>query len=173
MHTCKADNCTSNVFGGGYCKYHQYLRRMRGGDLFKPKLKEKSSIKPLSDKRKVQRKYYAVETKERFDEAVTNGTNICIFCDKKVIIYEGWHHLKGRENDKLLDWDYIKLAHNQCHVWDYHQASYEQRKKQPWWQGFLLRLKAIDESLYRAELRKGEKAHKLNPDPTLFDEELF
>ena len=127
----------------------------------------------MSEKRQEQRKYYAVEAREKFDEAVASGTNDCIFCNEKVIKYEGWHHLKGRVDTKLREWKYIVLVHNKCHIEDYHQSTYEQRSKQPWWQGFLDRLKSIDESLYRAEIKKGDKAHKLNPDPSLFDEDLF
>lgn len=44
---CKADNCTSFVFGKGYCVKHQYMRTDK-----KPYSKTSHPIKKVSDKRK-------------------------------------------------------------------------------------------------------------------------
>jgi hypothetical protein len=102
---------------------------------------------------------------------VINGTNICVFCGKKVTNFEGLHHLKGRTNDYLLDKEWWRTVHNECHVDNYHQADYEHRSVQPWYNEFLLRIKSVSEELWRKELRKGEKSVRINPEKELFDDD--
>lgn len=136
---------------------------MRGGDKYKQKSKPKPPIAKRSNKRAKDERRYKDQAREFFDEAVNNKTNYCIFCDELVVVYEGLHHLRGRIGDYLLDKEWWAIVHNECHVDNYHQASYEQRVKQVWWDGFLARLKAKSEELYNKEIKKGEKVHKLNP----------
>lgn len=165
MKTCSEPNCNRLVFGGHYCKYHQYRRKMQGGDQHK----RKTPIKKRTPKRAKDERQYKDQAREFFNDAVKNGTNICVFCGKKVMKFDGLHHWKGRTNDYLLDKKYWSIVHNECHVDNYHWASTEQRMKQVWWDDFLIRLKAIDEDLWRKELKKYEKVNKLNP--KIWDEE--
>ena len=165
MGICKIEGCNNPIWGGGVCRYHNYTRYMRGGDKHERKKPAKRSPKRAQDERR-----YKDLAKEFFDEAVKNGTNICVFCGKKVTFFEGLHHLKGRTGEYLLDKEWWRTVHNKCHVWDYHQANVEQRLAQPWWEAFLMRLKEASEELYNKELKKYEKApHKLHP--KLWDEE--
>jgi hypothetical protein len=143
------------------------MRKKQSGDLFK----RKTPIKKRSKKRAKDERQYKDQAREFFDEAVKKGTNICVFCGDKVTRFEGLHHLKGRTNDYLKDKEWWRTVHNQCHVWDYHQANYEQIIKQIWWNDFLGRLKNISEELWRKEIRKSEKVHRINPEKELFDEE--
>lgn len=170
MKACTEPGCTSPQFGGGYCKYHQYKRRMRGGDFYQPSRKKATpKIKRRTPKREKNEQYYAVEAKKRFEEAVAKKENLCFFCNKEVKEYNGWHHLRSRDGSRLRDWRYIVLAHSRCHLDDYHYSTYEKLSQQPWYPGFMERLKERDPETHRKELRKGEKSHKLNP--KLFEEE--
>lgn len=164
---CIEPGCLSNQFGGGFCKYHQYRRRMHGGD----EHKRKAPIKKRTPKREKDERYYAVQAKEFFDEAVINKTNRCFFCGEWVLSFQGLHHLKGRTNEYLLDKEWWVIVHNKCHTEDYHQSNAEQRRKQSWWNDFLQRIKAKGEDLYRKELNKLDKANPINPQRGLFDDE--
>ena len=157
-HTCKAIGCNSNVFGGDYCKYHQYIRRMKGGDLFKRKEnKPAKAIPKQSEKRKVEAKTYLQIRREMYDEAEANGTNKCFFCDDWIFPRENLHHTKGRDGKNFIDIRWLVLAHQKCHVDKYHHLSIENLIKETWYQGFLTRLKALDPHLYAKELKKQEK----------------
>jgi hypothetical protein len=160
---------------------------MKGGRLYKAKSKQNepvearssqsgTPISPMSKKRKVEREKYAVQSRRFFDDAVKNGTNVCVFCGQKVTKFQGLHHWKGRTGDYLLDSRWWSTVHNECHVDCFHMMSYEKLSEKPWWASFLIRLKIFDPTLelYNKIIRKGEKANKLNP--SLFeekDEDLF
>jgi hypothetical protein len=171
MKTCAAEGCNNPVFSNSYCKYHQYMRKRQGGDLYKRKSKPTKEIVRRTKKRAKDERHYSEQAKAFFDEAVINGTNICVFCGQKVTKLEGLHHLKGRTNDYLLDKEWWRTVHNKCHVDDYHQADHEHRSKQPWYNEFLLRIKDASEELWRKELRKGEKAVRINPERELFNDD--
>jgi len=162
MKTCTEQGCNNPQFGGGFCKYHQYRRKMQGGDAFK----RKPPIKKRTPKRAKDERYYKDQAREFFDDAVKNKTNLCFFCGQKVTIFEGLHHLKGRTGDYLLDKEWWCVVHNQCHALDYHQSNAEQRTKQVWFNDFLSRLKAKSTDLYNKEMKKLEKSID-------FDEENF
>ncbi len=139
---------------------------MQHGDSFK----RKAPIKKRSPKRKKDERTYKEQAREFFDDAVNNGTNQCYFCGEEVKTFQGLHHLKGRTNDYLIDKEWWGVVHNDCHVWKYHQASYEQRIKEPWWSDFMMRLKSKSPELHRKEIAKGEKyLHSLNR--SLFEDE--
>ena len=133
--------------------------------------KKQGKIPKRNPKRAKDEKHYSVYAKEFFDEAVINKTNRCFFCGEWVLGFQGLHHLKGRTNDYLLDREWWVVVHNKCHTEDYHQSNAEQRKKQPWWNDFLQRIKAKGEDLYRKELNKLDKANPINPQRGLFDDE--
>lgn len=168
MKGCIEPGCGNSQFGGGYCAYHQYIRHMKGGDLYKPK-KHTKAPRRISKKRGEELKSYKQIHQEVWDDAVKNGTNLCIFCGEKMERKENCHHTNKRENKRLLDKKYLTNAHEECHVYKYHTMSYEQLIKEPWWDGYLNRLRVIDEKLYLKEIKKGEKSHKLNP--ILFEED--
>lgn len=160
MKTCSYDGCSNPVFGGGLCRYHQYARRMQGGDQFKRK-----PIKRRTPKREKDERYYAVQAKEFYEES----DKICFFCGKKVETFAGLHHWKGRKNDYLLDKRWWSVVHNFCHVDMYHYSSTEQLKAflGAEYDNFLLRLKALDLSLWEKQTGKTGKLT-----PTLFDDDF-
>jgi hypothetical protein len=170
--TCSAENCSRPIFSHSFCSYHQYLRKRFGGDLYKenkankPRSRSEGKIPRRTKDRASDERYYAVQAKEFFDEAVINKTNRCFFCGERVNTFQGLHHLRGRVGKYLLDKLWWVIVHNKCHVDNYHQANAEQRMAQPWWQSFLLRMRAKGEDLYVKELKKIDKAG------LLFDEDL-
>jgi len=182
MKVCKEENCKNSQFGGGYCKYHQYRRMMRGADKYVSKAQQRAfktlspqkhtKVPKQSKKRLKEDKTYKQVKDELREELIAEGKWNCFFCDKPMKGERGFHHTKGRDGTNFTDRKYLKPAHNQCHVWDYHQAEVEELLNQLWYPGFLERLKELDESLWRKELKKQEKSVKLNP-RIEFDEELF
>jgi hypothetical protein len=141
---------------------------MEGGDLYKPKQARKKRFKTLtppkgtaipkqSKTRLKEGKTYKQTKDELRAEMIANGTWNCFFCTKPMKNEKGFHHTHKRDGSYFTDRKYLKPGHNQCHVWDYHQAKIEDLLKQPWYPGFLLRLKELDESLWRKELKKQEK----------------
>lgn len=92
--TCLHSDCTYNVWGKGYCQRHQYLRtdkkaKVKGVEL--DTFKKKKPIKPVSNKLKKERKFYAVLRVE-FLERIEN-----MFC----AVYphlrsDQIHHMRGR-----------------------------------------------------------------------------
>jgi len=157
MKICIEEGCSNPQYGGQLCKYHQFRRRMRGGDLYKPNTAKRKTIPKVSKKRKEQLKSYKQISQETWDEAVIKGNNICIFCGQRMDHRENCHHADGRDNNKLTDKDYLTNAHNDCHLF-YHRATYEQLSETYWWESYLERIKAIDERLWREELKKKEKS---------------
>jgi hypothetical protein len=169
-HICKDENCTNpNIFGGGYCKYHQFRRSMRGGDKYQAKPKQNTALEARSPRkaynipkesktRKEQGKTYKQVKDELRAELRSEGKYNCFFCTKPMGFELGFHHLKGRAGQNFIDKKYLVPGHNQCHVEDYHRSDVGKLLKFPWYQGFLARLKEIDESLYRTELKKQDKA---------------
>ena len=157
MKTCVEAGCDRPQFGGGFCKYHQFRRYMKNGDLFKPKKRKKTPPKE-SKKRKEEHKYYKQLCQELWDELVAEGKNYCFFCGKKMEKREDFHHIRGRVRDNYLNREYIVPAHNDCHVWKYHQASIEQLMREPWYEEFMNRLREIDSQSYYKERNKLTKA---------------
>ena len=82
---CKHTECTNNVFGGGYCKWHQSMRTDKTQKVLK-----RTPIKPISDKQKKRltlyskaREIYLKEnTKCEYGNCNSDATEI--------------HHKKGR-----------------------------------------------------------------------------
>lgn len=162
MKKCKIEGCNSPIFGGLICKYHQYTRRMIGGDLFKKKPRQKSIIPKESKKRAKDNRSYLVRVKEFWDKSVAEGTNGCIFCEDFLDHFEGNHHIRGR-GKYFLEPQFWSLAHFICHD-DYHHKSIEYLARQPWWGGFLSRIRALDMVTYRKILNKIERNSELNLD---------
>ena len=103
----------------------------------------RSRIAPRTIKRQKQEREY-VEVKKRVQQQPN-----CFFCGKPVRNGDD-HHLKGRDGDLLTDEKYQVHCHRQCHN-DYHFRSIWDWE---WRDGFLSRLKELDESLWRKEVMK-------------------
>jgi hypothetical protein len=161
MKTCVRGGCKNNQFGGGYCAYHQYIRRMRGGDLFKPNTRKSTTIPKESKKRKIEHKYYTENCKDLEKEIreQNNGKIYCFFSGGEIKEYERivWHHLKGRTGKFYVDKEFLVPCLNEYHNY-YHFKSIEWLMEQFWYRDFLNRLKDKDTSLYHKELTKAIKA---------------
>jgi hypothetical protein len=164
--TCSEPNCTQNSFGGGKCKYHQWKRRLKGGDLYGKSKQNESvgALSPKSDtihrrtpKRAKDERYYSVEAKEFFEEAVKSKTNDCFFCGLKVNTFQGLHHWRGRTNQYLLDKQWWSIVHNSCHTDKWHRMTLEQIQKEGWYPEFLIRLKEKDPIAYEKQIGKSSK----------------
>ena len=120
-------------------KWGSTLPERRGG-------LKRTYIQPRSDKRAGQEKEYA-KIKPKNKE--------CIFCGVafKKAEHREKHHLTGRRGEKLVDKKYIYNVHGKCHM-QYHNDSIHTWE---WKDGFLLRLREVDRTLYEKELNKLEK----------------
>lgn len=161
MATCKKQGCANAVFSHLYCRIHQW---MRTDDKYK-KQKEHARIKRRTPKREKDERYYAEQAREFFEES----NKICVFCGKRVDVFQGLHHWFGRTNNYLLDKRWWSVVHNDCHVYKWHRMTVAQVKE--WlgleYENFLSRLKQIDPSLWE---KQTGKTGKLNP--TLFDDDI-
>lgn len=188
MKTCKADNCLNNSFGGGYCKYHQYLRRMQGGDLYKRKTKDKAKedtksneirankprsrvrqarIPHESKKRKITAQIYREICDVMWEKALKDKTNYCFFSGELMTEREDFHHTAGRDGFLFIEEDKLVLAKRKYHSM-YHRCTVDQLKSESWYNGFLDRLKAKDYSLWQKEMRKHDKSDYYKKDRDLF-----
>lgn len=107
--TCKETNCSNHVFGGGYCKFHQYLRTDK-----KPKTsKLNTRIKQISTKQAILNKEYSEERKF----FLSNPKNQ--LCQAKLLNCDGRatdiHHKKGR-GKYLLDTSTWLSVCRSCHM---------------------------------------------------------
>ena len=172
MKTCAEPNCMSPVYSHLYCKYHQFRRSMRGGDLYQAKTQAKSrqnspvealslkgdtKIPPASKKRRKEHIRYLEQIKLFWNDAVNDGTNYCFFCGEKMNNRDNVHHWRGRTNDYLLDKRWWVNCHNQCHL-DHHHKSIGWLMKQKYYAEFLARLKKFDIESYDKEKKRQEKA---------------
>ena len=146
MKICEAIGCSWPVFGGGYCRNHQYLRKDK-------KLKR---LKYKSEKRKREEKEYKRICNELDAEAKAAGRWVCFFCDGELGYTCTHHHLRKRGKFYLAK-DFIVLVHALCHN-KYHASSQKELAKETWYEDFLIRLKKKDEILYNKELNKKLKS---------------
>uniref|UniRef100_A0A6M3JJ20 Uncharacterized protein n=2 Tax=viral metagenome TaxID=1070528 RepID=A0A6M3JJ20_9ZZZZ len=131
---------------------------MRGGDLFKTKTKKQIPIPKESKRRKRAHVDYRAICQELWNELVATGRNVCFFCNKEMKKKEGFHHVKGKVEENYLERKWLYPAHNDCHVWHYHQANIEQLMREDWYEGFLEKLRLIDTQSYYKEKNKLNKA---------------
>lgn len=159
MKKCKIDSCERFQFGGSYCPYHQYLRRLKGGDLFKRKLATKKPIPKESKTRKREHKTYTQHCKELEKEMrdVNNGEIYCYFSDKEITGFVTWHHLLGRTGDFYVDKEWLVPVINEYHMC-YHFSPIEWLMQQDWYKKLLEKFRLRDAHLYYKELKRQEKA---------------
>ena len=144
LKKCKSCGQETVIWGHGRCR--------RCDALYKAN-KASTLIKPRTDKRKQQEAEYKKICDEIDREAIENKQTECLFCGKPIKGRADHHHIIGRDGDKLTEKKYIKRAHHKCHM-DYHGVS---AKKILWWDGYLLRVKKIDEKVYLRDLWKLDK----------------
>lgn len=148
MKKCKA--CNNNVFSHDYCKYHQWMRK----DDKKPNYKKsyKSSTRAETEK------YYAQHCNELTEEikALNKGKIYCFFTGQEISGRVTYHHLRGRTGDYYIDKQWLVPCINEYHIM-FHQEPIEKLEKQPWWDGFLTRLREKDPESYRKVMNKKQK----------------
>jgi hypothetical protein len=91
---------------------------------------------------------------EREREKDKHGGLFCIFCRKVIYGEPSLHHGLGRDDEQILDELYWFLAHNFCHVDEYHGKSCVDI---PWWENYFERIRHIDK-LYYLETTRMDKA---------------
>lgn len=155
MKTCIEPGCDSPVFGGNFCKYHQYRRYMYGGDLYKPKKKERKPIPKESAKRKIDNRHYRDRIIAFWNNAVEKKENRCFFCNKLMEYREDIHHILGR-GKFLLEEEWWALAHRECHS-IYHGPA-DVLVSQPWFENFMRRLKKKSIKTYYKTIDRINKA---------------
>lgn len=153
---CKLPYCHNPVFSHSYCKAHQYLRQ----DSKKPRPLARSTkrIQPVSDHRKAQMITYTSDKAKALEEARKSGTLRCFVCGKDIHrdIIPDIHHLDGREEDRLTDSRYQCWVHRKCHT-EIHDLPVGILLTRGWYEGYLQRLKSVDEKLYDKEYEKRYK----------------
>jgi hypothetical protein len=163
MKICK--ECDRPVFGGGYCRYHQYFRRKLGGDLYKPKPRQKSIIPKESKRRKIEHIRYTEQVKLFKEECKEQGIYKCFISgedfDDTIDGFVTVHHLHGRTGDYYTDKQYWILARNKYHLDVFHKSTIEELQKFPFWEDFLVRLKIKDLHSYHKLLKRIEKSEDL------------
>ena len=162
MKNCKFCN-KFPVFSHDYCRFHQWMRTDEDYKKYKKLKKDgvipNKKISQESPKRKKEHKYYSQICKEMEAEirAENDGKIYCFFSGDEINEPVVWHHLKGRTGGNYLDREWLVPAINERHN-EYHFKRVEWLMKQSWYPGFLIRLKAKSDLLYRFELHKQNKA---------------
>ena len=160
MKLCIVNDCSRPQFGGGYCAYHQYIRRKHGGDLYKPKPRQKRKPIPKeSKKRKEEHKYYTQHCKELTQELkdANNGRIFCFFSGREITGKPVYHHLRGRSGDFYLDKKWLVPCLNKYHNM-YHFTPIEKIMQESWYPEFLIKLREKAEDLYKKEIKKQDKS---------------
>lgn len=115
---CQHNECTYNVFGGGYCRIHQYLRT----DKKKPK-----KIKPVSDKLAENLKQYKIVRAKYLESHPICQANVPKICTKHSTQI---HHRAGRLGEKLIDTkNFLAVCHH-CHC--YIEVNVTEAKEKGW-----------------------------------------
>lgn len=157
---CSVDGCENNVFSNGFCKFHQYKRKLatkKRREYKYTKAKQKA-IKTVSDKRKTQLKLYEQAKQEKISELKAENKWSCFICgvpfgEEEIV---DCHHTKDREEGSVFDKKYLVFVHRHCHT-AYHNDTYSRFSANRWYTLFVERLKEIDPELYNKELKKGTK----------------
>ena len=102
---CNHTECTNNVFGGGFCKWHQYKRN----DKTKPTM-TRTKIRPISDKQQKRLKFYA---KAREIYLKENPKCEHSNCNSKATEI---HHKKGR-GTQTANAEYFMSICRHHHTW--------------------------------------------------------
>ena len=151
---------------------------MKGGDLYGSTPSNKRSearspkrrtfISPESKTRQKEHKRYSEECKELEQElrALNGGKIYCFFSGEEITGIVTFHHTNKRTGKFYLDKRWLVPCINEYHL-AYHFTPVEKLIKEPWYNGFLQRLRKLSEDLYQKEMKKFEKAE------IVFQEDLF
>ena len=126
LKTCSVDNCNNPLFARGYCSYH--YRSIYLYNKSKDKPKKTYHIPKVSEKTKKRNQQYSKNRLafiEKTKQSNPAGKIYCIFCGKEIKGKIDLHHGLGRDDDIMLDEKFWFLAHNFCHVHQYHSLSSE------------------------------------------------
>lgn len=147
---------------------------MRGGDLYKAKSPSNKSVEarspsgrakipPKSRRRLKDEKTYSQHCKELEQEIreKNNGRIYCYFSGFEIKGTATWHHLHKRDGSYYTDKEWLVPCMNEYHL-DYHFKSVGWLMQQPWYNGFLARLKDKSKELYDKEVRKYEKSLEID-----------
>ena len=161
---CKDCQTPQYLFSGGRCKRCDSIeRRKRAIDVSniaverrsplrcsKVPLKGQSRLKRRSQKRQMEEALYA-NASNRIRREQTH----CFFCGEEITKRQvsDIHHLKGRDGELIFDDHYLVHVHRKCHS-QYHFNSIHTWM---WLDGFLERIRIIDEKLYWKEENKLSK----------------
>jgi hypothetical protein len=121
-------------------------------------------MKQISTKRTVQLAHYKRVKAELEIELKDKGEWRCFFSGIPIPDYMtwkdvSWHHLIGRDGDLLTDIKYLRPVLDKFHTGDegYHNKPFSYLKTLSWWNGFMERLKALDEDLWYSHVLKCDK----------------
>lgn len=142
---CSVESCSNSVWGGGYCKNHQYLRPHAE--------KPRTAIRKVSSKRQKQLVEYSSIKEDMIAEARLKGGPVCFLCGRKIEGIPDIHHLQGRKEENLTDRDFLVFAHRNHHN-NIHDLSVEHLERTTWYSGYVGRLKQFYPALYEREIEK-------------------
>lgn len=153
---CSVGNCTYPLFARGYCNYHYRSLYLAPKQALKPR--KSYYIPRYTTKRKSQVLKYNLERKA-FIQAEKDfhprGEIYCIFCDEIILFEPNLHHGLGRDDEMLLNTIHWFLAHQFCHVDQYHGMSC---KDISWWPNYMFRMQYINPKVHQKDLLKQSKS---------------
>jgi len=144
MKSCSEPGCNYPVFSKGLCRSHWQYKHGR-------------PIPKRTKKRGKQEKEY-LDKRQQFIEKKrqeNHGILVCIFCGKRIFGMPDIHHLMGRDDETLLDERFWGLAHNKCHVYEYHSKSWQDIE---WWDNYLDTIRSdYPQEILEKELKRMNK----------------
>jgi hypothetical protein len=113
---------------------------------------KQDNIRKRSKKREIMEAHYARIRNEMMERARRDGA-CCFFCNAPIIDHADVHHLIGRDNDNLIDAEYLVLVHRQCHM-TWHSKALSDLYRYDWFSGFMDRVSQKHPSLYESIKQK-------------------
>lgn len=121
-------------------------------------------MKQISSKRAIQLRHYNHVKQELETELKERGEWRCFFSGLPLDENKGWkdyawHHAIGRDGDMLTDKKFLRPVLDNFHTGDegYHNKPFSYLKNLWWWDGFMSRLKALDEDLWYNHVLRCER----------------
>lgn len=112
-------------------------------------------MRNCTPKRAKQEREYNKERIEFIEEKKgKKGFVHCIFCQRSISGNPDIHHAFGRDDERIFDKKHWMIAHNECHVHQYHSMSW---KKIWWWGDYIARIKYEYPKVYEKEIIKMSK----------------
>ena len=125
MKTCKKEKCSHHVFGGGYCKYHQYMR----DDLKARKDNVISNSIHSSKQKMIKPKKANTGELELFKKIWSERPHVSELSGKEIRIFDphSFHHLLTKQaypEHRLVSDNIVILTraeHNAAHSYSWQQ----------------------------------------------------